>query len=201
LKWDNANTQTIENKIQVSLDVPDWKTTLSFGHALLQSPVVFDTTATPVQFNEAVSIFSATFKNNLQLWLLHLDTRLLFQRSSHQQIVPLPLLSANAAFYGEFELVKNVLRMQLGVDAYYNTKYYVYGYNPAAGAFHLQDKREIGDFPYLDIFVNMKWKRATLFIKYLNLGQEWGNKDYFSALHYIKPQNVIKVGIAWPFYL
>jgi hypothetical protein len=201
LKWDNAYTQTIENKIQVSLDVPDWNTALSFGHALLQSPVVFDTTATPVQFNEAVSIFSATLKNDFQFWLLHLNTRLLFQRSSHQYIVPLPLLSANAAFYGEFELVKNVLRMQLGVDVYYNTKYYAYGYSPAAGAFHLQDKREIGDFPYIDVFVNMKWKRATIFIKYLNLGQEWGNKDYFSALHYIKPQRVIKVGIAWPFYL
>lgn len=201
LMWNNAFNQTIENKIQVSLDVPDWKTSLSFGHALLSSPVVFDTLATPVQYNEAVSIFSATLKNSFQFWLFHLDTRLLFQYSSHQHIVPLPLVSANAAFYSEFELVKKVLLMQLGVDAYYNTKYYAYGYNPAAGAFHLQDKREIGNFPYIDVFVNMKWKRATIFIKYLNLGQEWGNKDYFSALHYIRPQHVIKIGIAWPFYL
>jgi hypothetical protein len=201
LQWDNMFNQTIENKIQVSLDVPDWKTTLSFGHALLTSPVVFDTLATPVQFNETVSIFSATLKNNLQLWLLHLDTRVLFQHSSHQHIVPLPLLSVNAALYSEFDLVKKVLRMQLGADAYYNTKYYAYGYNPAAGAFHLQDKRKIGNFPYIDIFINMKWKRATIFVKYLNLGQEWGNKDSFSALHYIRPQHVIKIGISWPFYL
>ena len=200
LAWDREYTQTIENKIQVSLEAPDWNTTLSVGHSLLKSPVVFDTTATPRQFDETVSILSATLKNNFRLWMLHLDTRVLFQRSSHQHVVPLPLLSANATFYGEFELVKNVLRMQLGVDAYYNTKYYAYGYNPAAGAFHLQDKREIGNFPYIDVFANMKWKRATIFIKYLNLGQEWGNKDYFSALHYIRPQHVVKVGIAWPFY-
>jgi hypothetical protein len=201
LKWNNALKQTMENKIQASLEVPDWHTTLSAGHSLLNAPVVFDTTATPVQFDETVSILSATLKNNFQLWLLHLDTRLLFQYSSHQHVVPLPALSANAAFYSEFELVNNVLRMQLGVDAYYNTKYYAYGYNPAAGAFHLQDKREIGNFPYIDVFINMKWKRATIFIKYLNLGQEWGNKDYFSALHYIRPQTVVKVGISWPFYL
>jgi hypothetical protein len=201
LKWDNVYKQTVENKIQVSLEVPDWRTAISFRHSLLTSPVVFDTLAIPVQHNDPISIFSATLKNNLQLWLLHLDTRLLFQHSSRQDIVPLPLLSANAALYSEFDLVKKVLRVQLGVDVYYNTKYYAYGYNPAAGAFHLQNKREIGDFPYIDIFVNMKWKRATLFIKYLNLGQEWGNKDYFSALHYIKPQRIIKIGIAWPFYL
>lgn len=49
--------------------------------------------------------------------------------------------------------------------------------------------------------MNVKWKRATIYVKYINAAQGWPNSDYFSSPHYIRPQRVFKIGITWPFYV
>lgn len=201
LKWKNIFDKTIETKIEAGLRIPDWDINASIGSSLLKSPVFFDTTAMPRQSNEIVSILSIFLEKNFKLWLIHFDNRALIQFSSAQDIVPLPALALNSALYIELEAVKNVLTAQIGGDLYYHTLYYAYGYNPAAGAFHTQRTRETGNCPYIDIFLNVKWKRATFFVKYINATEGWPNSDYFSALHYIKPQTVLKFGISWPFYL
>ena len=53
-----------------------------------------------------------------------------------------------------------------------------------------------------DAFINMQWKRATIFVKLENAGQGWPMKknDYFSADRYIVTQRMIKLGVFWPFY-
>ena len=56
-----------------------------------------------------------------------------------------------------------------------------------------------------DVFVNVQWKRACIFIKYQNAGVGWPllHPDYFSADRYIVTQNGmdgLKFGVFWPFY-
>ena len=60
-----------------------------------------------------------------------------------------------------------------------------------------------GNCPYIDAFVNIQWKRASIFIKAINVNMGWPSKsaDYFSAAGYIAPQRAIKFGISWPFYM
>ncbi|MCL2133517.1 MAG: putative porin [Bacteroidales bacterium] len=201
LQWRNNFDKTIETKVEAGIRIPHWDLNASIGNSLLKSPVFFDTTAMPRQTDEIVNILSVLIEKNFKLWLVHLDNRVLFQVSSAQDIVPLPALALNSALYIEMEAVKNVLTAQIGGDMYYNTRYYTYGYNPAAGAFHLQRNRETGNCPTIDIFLNVKWKKATFYVKYVNAFEGWPNSDYFSASHYIKPQTVLKFGLSWPFYL
>ncbi|MDR3235841.1 MAG: putative porin [Prevotellaceae bacterium] len=203
LKWDNNFVKTKETKIEVSVGIPDWHVKATGAYSLLFSPVVFNTLAMPIQpaNDEEINIATVTLTHDAQVWLLHLDSRIMGQYTDHKDIISIPELSLNEKFYLQYELVKNVMTMQFGADAYFNTPYKMYAYNPAAGAFHLQDKTDIGSFVYVDVFLNFKWKKATLFVKYVNLGQEWGNRMYFSALHYIRPQNVVQFGLSWPFYL
>ncbi|OFZ08502.1 MAG: hypothetical protein A2322_03550 [Bacteroidetes bacterium RIFOXYB2_FULL_39_7] len=101
----------------------------------------------------------------------------------------------------QFELVKNVLTAQFGADATFNTRYYAPAYSPALGIFHNQNDREIGNYPYIDAFVNLQWKRTSIFVKYINATQGWPDSDYFSAYRYIRPVTAIKFGIHWPFYV
>ena len=65
------------------------------------------------------------------------------------------------------------------------------------------EKEKFGNCPYIDLFVNIQWKRASIFIKYMNANMGWPNKsaDYFTAAGYISTQRAIKFGIAWPFYV
>jgi hypothetical protein len=93
--------------------------------------------------------------------------------------------------------------MQIGANGTFTTKWNAPAYNPVLGVFHNQNSHEYGNCPYIDVFVNIQWKRASIFIKAVNLNMGWPNKsaDYFSASGYIAPQRAFKFGIHWPFYI
>lgn len=199
--WSNTFSKTTKAQISSSLDIPRYNFNFEVGYALLTNPIYYNIQAVPEQHNGSMSILSANLKKNFTLWMLHFNNRILFQYSSSQEVVPLPKLGVNLRYFIEFDLVKNVLRGQFGADIYYNTKYFVNAYNPALSVFHTQQYRDIGNHPYFDFFANLQWKRASIFVKYVNGLERWPDADYFSALHYIKPQTSIKFGIHWPFYV
>ena len=200
--WNNDFDKTTETKIEAKLEIPHWKMELFFGYSMLNNNIYLDTLANAMQNKEAMSIMSAYVQKNFKLWKFHFDHRALFQLSSKQEVVPLPKISLNLRYYLEVELVKNVLTSQIGADATFYTKYYIPGYSPALGLFYNQHDMETGEKPYLNIFVNLQWKRACIFVKYINATQnKLTNKEYFSAYRYIKPQSSLKFGIYWPFYL
>jgi hypothetical protein len=147
-----------------------------------------------------MSILSAYVKKDIQLGKLHLDNKVLFQVSSDEKVVPLPPVALDLRYYFQFALVKNVLDVQVGANAIFTTEYYAPGYSPALGVFYNQRTEKIGNTPYIDAFVNMQWKRASIFVKYINAAQGWPDNDYFSAFRYIRSQKALKLGINWPFY-
>ena len=145
---------------------------------------------------------SATLRKDFKIWKFHLDHRLLFQLSSDTNVLPLPMLALNLRYYLEFDVVKNVMQMQIGANGIFNTAWYAPAYNPVLGVFHNQNERKYGNCPYIDAFVNIQWKRVSVFVKVINVNQGWPCKenDYFSADGYINSQRAIKFGISWPFW-
>lgn len=199
--WENDFDKTTDTRIEAKLDIPDWKMEAFAGYAMLNNNTYFDSLSVVRQNTDAMSIFTAYLRKDITLWKLHLDNKILFQASSNEDVVPLPTLALDLRYYFQFELVKNVLTAQLGANATFATKYYAPGYSPALGVFYNQKKEKIGETPYIDLFVNLQWKRASIFVKYLNMAQGWPTSDYFSAFGYIRPQKAVKFGIHWPFYV
>ncbi len=202
-KWDNDFGKISTTKIQGGLSVPRWRLGARVGYALLSGNVYYDSTGVIRQNNNPMSVLSASLDKNFVLGPLHLDNRLLFQLSSNQDIVPLPTLAVNARWYLQLNVKRNIMQMQLGAEAWYNTKYYSPGWNPAVGAFYNQKEEKYNNGPVIDAFVNIQWKRACIFVKIENVGKGWpmDKADYFSAHHYIRTQTALKLGIFWPFYL
>lgn len=199
--WDNDFAKTTETRIEGKLEIPHWKLEAFFGYSLLADNVYFDTLGMAVQNNEPMSILTACVQKNFRAWKFHFDNQVLFQLSSRQEVVPLPKLALRLRYYLQLPVVKDVLTAQLGVEGTFNTKYYMPAYSPALGLFHNQDEMKLGNNPYLDVFVNLQWKRASIFVKYVNAAQDWPKSNYFSAYPYLKPQTAFKLGIHWPFYI
>jgi len=201
--WDNAFSKTSTTRIQGSLDFPKWKIYASAGYALLANNIYYDSLGVIRQNPEAMSVLTAALRKDFHLGILRLENSALFQLSSNENVVPLPKLALNLRWYLQFPIVsEDVLKMQIGVDARYNTKWYTPGFNPVTGTFYNQNEEQYGDTPYFDVFVNMQWKMACIFLKMENVGEGWPMKqhDYFSAHHYIHPRRIFKFGITWPFY-
>ncbi|MEG2281746.1 MAG: putative porin, partial [Rikenellaceae bacterium] len=148
-----------------------------------------------------VSVTEAYINKNFVVGGLHLEHSLLAQFTSNERIVPVPKFAANLCYYYEFNVVKNVLRMQIGAEGYYNTRYHAPGYNPSVGQFYNQRDVMTGNYPFTNVFITGKWKRMRILLKYQHLNYElYGGRDYMSAAHYPNNRGMFKYGLSWTFY-
>ena len=202
-KWDNDFGKASTTKVEAAVSIPRWKLAANFGYALLDNNIYYDTLGIVRQNSAPMSIMSASLRKDFKIWNLHFDHKALFQLSSNQEVVPLPMLALNFRYYLQFDVVKKVMQMQIGANATYTTQWYLPAYNPVLGVFHNQNDMKYGNCPYIDAFVNIQWKRACIYIKAINVNMGWPSKsaDYFTADGYIAPQRAIKFGISWPFYI
>lgn len=202
-RWDNSFDKTSKTQLKATLDIPLWKMRLEGGYTLLKNNIYYDSTGTVRQNASVMSILSLSLTKNITLAnVFHLDNRLLFQLTSDDKVVPLPMAALNLRYYVQLPVVKDVMYFQLGANVLYNTEWYSPGYNPVTSTFVNQREEKYGNCPYIDVFVNMQWKRACIFVKLENVGLGWpmDKADYFSANHYIRPQRALKLGMFWPFY-
>ena len=201
-KWDNDFSKISKTKAEASLSIPRWKMAASFGYALLSNNIYYDTLGIVRQNTKPMSVMTATLNKDFRIWKFHLDHKATFQLSSNEEVMPLPMLALNLRYYLQFDVVKNVMQMQIGANGTFTTKWYALAYNPVLGVFHNQNVEKFGNSPYIDVFANIQWKRVSLFFKAVNLNMGWPLKkaDYFSAAGYIMPQRAFKFGISWPFW-
>ncbi|MDO5488217.1 MAG: putative porin, partial [Rikenellaceae bacterium] len=171
--WFNSFKQEDETRFELSLDIPDLAFEVGFWQGLVDNKIYYDAQSQVQQSGDAISLTSLYARKDFRLGGFHFDHRVLLQWSTNQEVIPVPLGSAYLSYYYEFWVEKKkVLRMQIGVDGRFNTKYYAPSYNPALGTFYNQRDYELGEYPYLDVFVTAKWKRMRIFLKYqhVNMG-------------------------------
>jgi hypothetical protein len=96
------------------------------------------------------------------------------------------------------------LNSQLGADVTYNTLYHPYAYMPATGRFYRQEQSNAGDYPFINIFVNIKIKRTRLFFMFdhFNAGKMGENIRYNYDMIPGYPMNIrmFRYGLSWTFY-
>lgn len=204
--WDNSFSKTSLSKINGSIDIPKWRLSAGGGYSLVANKVWYDTLGMARQCGDAVSVITGYLRKDFALFndFLHLDNSVLVQYSSNQEVIPLPLVALNLKYFIQFNIVrKDVMQMQIGANTRMTTKWYAPSYNPVSGTFMAQNEYQYGYCPIFDLFMNVQWKRACIFVKWENAGRGWPMKkrDYFSAHHYISTDRQIKVGIYWPFYV
>lgn len=202
-RWDNNFGKISTTKIEGSFEVPHWKLKIGAGYSLLGNNIYYDTLAVIRQNTSPMSVAKLSLMKNFQIWKLHFDNTALLQLSSNEEVMPLPTAALNLKWYFQIDVVKNVMQMQIGGNVTYTTAWHAPSYSPATGMFFNQRKEKYGNSPYADLFLNIQWKRACIFVKLVNANMGWplNRADYFSAAGYIRPQRTVKFGIFWPFYL
>jgi len=201
--WENDFSKVSDTRITGTVNIPKFRTNLSVGYALLANNIYYDTLGIVRQNPTPMSVMSAALRQDFVFGPVHLENSLLFQLSSNQEVLPMPTLAMNLRWYLQLVIVDpKTMIMQLGVNTRYTTKWYAPSYNPVAGVFTSQNKEEYGNCPVFDVFINLQWKKACIFLKLENAGNGWpmDRHDYFTAHHYIQTSTMLKFGISWPFY-
>ena len=219
--WDNSDLSKImRTRVEGKLNFSRLGTTLRAGVENIKNYTYLANTSVPVtnsngeiisfknnaavrQHSGNIQVFTAMLQQKLKLGIFHLDGEVAYQKSSEPSILPLPELSAYGNLYLHAGLVKNVLKVSLGADVRYFTKYNAPDYSPVIGQFYLQNPENtvaIGGCPMVNVYANLHWKRTRIFVMMYNVNQNSGNSRYFLAPHYPISPRILKLGISWNFF-
>ncbi len=200
-RWSNNFGKTNNTQFKVAFTVPDHGIELGAWQSFVRGKIYYGSDHMPHQHDGNISITSIYAQKDFTIKGLHLNHRALVQFSSDEEAVPVPLVSAFVSYFYEFWVKRDVLRVQVGLDARFNTSYYAMGYDPALSVFYNQREVKVGNYPYIDAFVSAKWKRMRILLKYQHVNKGlFGNNEYFDVAGYPLNPGMFKIGISWAFY-
>jgi len=206
LKWQNDfSDRPLTMMLSGVLDVPRFRTSIGGHYALHTNYIYLDTDCQPMQADKAFSVMDVQLRNHLSGAGFNLVSRINYQISGNENVLPLPKLTAYEALYYErdlfFESTNGHLYFQLGLDMTFWTKYNAQSYCPAVALFHNQNESETGNYPFVGAFLNVRIKQVRFFVcgHHINYNL-FGMRDFLLTPNYPTSKATFSYGIRWSFY-
>ena len=196
-RWDNDFKPSTSLLLHGSYEIPFLE--IGIKHTNINNYIYFGTDARPQQHSENIGVSSlyTTFCVNLN--------RLEFigfasLQTTNTDVIHIPTFQGKIKLAYNITLVKNISSMQPSIAVNYFTKYYADAYMPALRTFYLQNDVEVGNFPYIDLCVTFKIKRANIFVQYTNMYSLTKYNAYFTTPHYPMRDSRFCLGVNWRLY-
>ena len=179
------------------LRIPHTGTAINIGVENIQNHIYFGADAMPVQHSGSVQVFSAKLEQRLKAGILHWDNRITYQTSSNEAVISIPKLAVYSNLYLKCNIA--TLKLQFGIDCDYYTKYYAPSYQPATMAFYNQREVKCGNYPFMNLYANMKLQKARFYVLFSHINQGWFGKNYFSMPNYPLNPRRFQIGVVVDF--
>ena len=170
------------------------------GMYLLGNYIYINNMAIPAKADKNIMVSYSRLEKKFKWGGFNHIHKLILQKVNQEALLQLPLLAYGNTSYYENAFFKDVLKFQIGFDFYINTSYYADAWMPATGLFYRQDIKKIGEYPFLDGFLNWKIKRTRFFLKYTNALAGLAGYNYFTTYGYPMNPGSLKFGLSWTFY-
>ncbi|MBS2213653.1 putative porin [Carboxylicivirga mesophila] len=199
LQWSKDFNQVKSIRIRGGIRIPTRRLELSGGVNLLTEHIYWLDDGLPYQTSSVLQVLNARLKKHFIVGRIHSVNDAVLQYTSDERYIPVPLFSFYNSTYYQNTLFK-VLHFQIGFDARYHTEYYAPMYMPATGQFVNQTNQKIGNYPFVDAFINMQLKRARIYVKFDHVNQGYPNEPYYTTYQYPGNPRNLKFGVSWNFY-
>ena len=199
--YDNVKTNTLQgtftSKKWANIDVSA-STINDYAYFGLTT----DSLVTSLQSQEAVNHLKITANKEFKYRKYALDATVTLQDvSGAEGVLNVPDVVTRGSLYFSDRLFKKALLLQTGVTFNYFTKYHLNGYDPVLAEFFVQNTQELGAFPLIDVFVNMKVRQTRIFVKAEHINSGFTGNDFFSAPGYPYRDFNVRFGLVWNFFL
>jgi len=203
-EWNNDLDKEFRIDLGTSFVYPARNTEMRLNYAVIDNYTDFDTLALPSQHTGGLSVASLYMKKEMRAWKFHLASDLLVQKSSNKEILDLPLFATRTSAFFEhlfvFKRTDGQLNTQLGAEVVYHTPYHPYAYMPATGRFYRQETAETGNYPFVNVFINLKLRRTRIFLMLDHLNSGMTGYEYYMIPSYPMNVRMFRYGLAWTFY-
>ena len=203
-EWENDLKKEFRIDAGTGFTYPALNTDVQLKYAVIDNYTDFNTRAMPSQHGGGLSVAALTASKDFRLWKFHLGADIILQTSSNHDVLDLPLFAGRSVIYFEhhfrFKQTNGRLSSQIGAEAIYHTLYHPYAYMPATGRFYRQSEAEAGNYPFLNVFLNLKLKRTRFFIMLDHLNSGFMGEDFYLVPSYPMNVRMLRYGLAWTFY-
>ncbi len=213
--WDNDDLAMTDHfRVQGILQYQKTRTRLRVAFDEINNYTYFVTTYTAgeetrtnnsaavKQASSALTLFTAELSQDLTLGPVNWESVVTFQKSTKEDILPLPTLNVYTNLYLRFKIAR-VLKCDFGADARYFTKYNAPEYVPAIGQYAVQGndaKVEVGNYPIVNVYANFHLKQTRFFVMMSHVNAGSGSNNYFLTPHHPLNGRVFRFGLSWNFY-
>ena len=213
--WDQEPDPETRIRLGATLRVPRLNTRLSFAvenisdyiylkhignEAVSSSGDTFLAHDVGVKQEGSVQVLSLQFNNKLKYKGLHFDNLITFQKSTKDDVIPLPMISIYSNLYYNF-VISKVLKTEIGLEMRYFTKYEAPDYDPITSQFIIQNdnnKQSVGNYPVFSAYINFALKKIRFYLSYFHFNQSDGR--YFTMPKYPMNPASLRFGVSWNFY-
>ncbi len=171
----------------------------AYGNIYTQDTIFVANRIIPQQRKGRMTITQAYIEKKLRIWKFHLNSKIYYQETSNEVLLPFPEVITYNSFYFESRMLRKSIYGQIGVDLFYHSAYYSQGYSPYLKQFYLQNEKEVGNYPYVDFFINFKIKTVRAFFKITHVNSGFSGNNYYLVPHYPQPDRAFHFGIDWRF--
>lgn len=200
--YENVQTNTLSARLEANkwINIDASASTISNYTYFAIDPI--DSLVNSFQTNETINHLKVTANREITVGKFGLDATVTFQNvSGAEGILNTPDILTRGSLYFTDRLFKKALFLQTGFTVQYFTEYNLNAYDPVLAEFYVQNDQEIGGFPLIDFFVNMKVRQTRIFFKAEHLNSGFTGNDFFSAPGYPYRDFNVRFGIVWNFFL
>lgn len=196
--WDNDFSKTRRIRFGGSLTIPQTSTRIEIGAENVNNLVYFNSEAMPAQHGKGVQVFSATLTQRLSKGIWNWDNTIIYQKSSDETVIPLPQLAVNSNMYIKFRIAR-ALNVQFGADCNYYTRYRALAYEPSTSVFYNANDSKVGNYPYVNLYINMKLSKTRFYVMMTHVNQGWFGNDWFAMRNYPMNPRRLQMGLSIDF--
>lgn len=207
-EWHNDFEPVFTNKLegQIKLDFKSFEVRPKANLTAYNNFIYFDQEIEPNQSSDGVLISSIGGDFNLRLYNdkkegWHLENELLATNVSGGAAnhVRIPDMYFNGRYFWRGNWFKDLVPVEVGIDAHARSAYFANAYAPEIQQFYLQDEQEIFGYLATDLFLNMKIDKFFFSLKWTHFNQPQDD-GYFTTPNYPGQKKAIDLIVRWMFF-
>ncbi len=171
-----------------------------FNYYNLTNLVYFNREAKPDRADGSFSVSQVWGQAMVNPGKFTFETFGVLQNVSRPEVLHLPEIAGRLTGSYFVSLFKRALHLNTGLTVYYNSAFFADAYMPALRSYYLQNTVMTGNYPYVDGFVNIRVKRARMYLMMKHLNSGFSGYNYIMVPGYPMPDRGLRFGISWLFY-
>ena len=195
--------QRTGSKLRVAVDNISNYAYFGTSYTIGNNSYRLNNSVSPRQCNKNISVLTAALSQRLHFGIVNLDATVTYQKSSKENIIPVPALNVYANLFLRFKIA-HVLDCDLGADVRYFTKYEAPDYVPAMAMYAVQENEEsrvtLGNYPIVNLYANFFLKHTRFFVMLSHLNSPGDGGNYFLTPHYPINERLLRFGVSWNFF-